>query len=62
MKSAIEYSAVLRQTLTTQGKTGETGLAKLEALLKTVVNRDHTNVVIKAKKALEALSRETKTQ
>ncbi|MDP7287923.1 MAG: DUF6067 family protein [Phycisphaerae bacterium] len=56
-----EKIRILRQALTKQGESGAAGLAKLEAILKTVVNRDHTNVVIEAKKALVALSRETKT-
>ena len=54
-----EKIRLLREALTKQGETGAAGLSKLEAILKTVINRDHTNVVTKAKKALEALSRET---
>ncbi|MBL7220502.1 MAG: DUF4091 domain-containing protein [Phycisphaerae bacterium] len=55
-----EKIRLLREALTKQGAAGAEGLSKLEAILKTITNRDHTNVVIKAKKALEALSRETK--
>jgi hypothetical protein len=57
-----EKIRILRQSLTKQGKSGAAGLAKLDAILKTVVNSKHTEVVVQAKKALEALSRETKTQ
>jgi len=53
-----EKIRLLREALVKRGDAGKPGLAKLQAILKTVVNRDHTNVVIKAKKALEALSRE----
>ena len=55
-----EKIRLLRESLTKQGQSGAAGLSKLEAILKMIVNRDHTNVVIKAKKALEALSRETR--
>jgi len=53
-----EKIRLLRQALTKQGPAA---LAKLDAILKTIQNRDHTNVVVKAKKALDALSRKTKT-
>jgi len=56
-----EKIRILRQTLTKQGKGGSAGLAKLESILETVVNKNHTNVVVNAKKALQALSRKTKT-
>ena len=53
-----EKIRLIREVLETRRQAGKGGLAKLDAMLKGVVNRDHTNVVNQAKKALEALSRE----
>ncbi len=53
-----EKIRLIRQALTAKGAAGKAGLARLDAILKGIVNRDHTNVVNSAKKALEALSRD----
>ena len=53
-----EKIRLIRAALTARGAAGKAGLAKLDALLATIVNRDHTRVVNDAKKALEAISRE----
>ena len=53
-----EKIRLIREALEKRGDAGKAHLAKLDAMLKGIVNRDHTSVVNTAKKALEALSRE----
>ena len=53
-----EKVRLLRAALEKQGPAGKAGLAKLNGILKGIVNRDHTRVVNRAKKALEELSRQ----
>jgi len=53
-----EKVRLIRAALEARGEAGKAGLVKLDAILKGIVNRDHTRVVNEAKKALQALSRE----
>ena len=57
-----EKVRLLRAAFEARGQAGKAGLAWLDAILKGIVNRDHTRVVNDAKKALEALSRQVSVE